>query len=61
MLVELGVLEIETREVRRKRARDGVDITRNVRFFKTKYNNQLESHKTFLLIYMGIYPGELFA
>ena len=60
-LLELGVLETEIKEVRRKRGRNGAEIVRNVRFFKTVLNNELETHKTFLLKYQGIYPGEVFA
>ena len=60
-LLELGVLETEIKEVRRKRGRNGAEIVRNVRFFKTVLNNELETHKTFLLKYQGIYPVEVFA
>ena len=60
-LLELGVLKTEMKQVRRKRARDGAVIVKNVRFFKTILNNELMTHKDFLLKYQGIYPGEVFA
>ena len=60
-LLELGVLETEIKQVRRKRGCNGAEIVRNGRFFKTVLNNELETHKTFLLKYHGIYPGEVFA
>ena len=60
-LLELGVLDTEIKQVRSKRNRNGAEIVRNVRYFKTVLNKDLETHKTFLLKYQGIYPGEVFA
>ena len=60
-LLELGVLDTEIKQVRRKRNRNGTEIVRNVRYFKTVLNKDLETHMTFLLKYQGIYPGEVFA
>ena len=60
-LLELGVLDTEIKQVRSKRNRNGAEIVRNVRYFKTVLNKDLETHKTFLLKYQGIYPGEVFS
>ena len=59
-LYTLGVLKIEVRENRSKRNANGEVIVRRKRYFATSYNENNPEHRTFLVNFQCVYPGQIF-